>query len=54
MIKSSDELAELESQMWSYVINNSLHSSEEVLYIAVSKPSSQFGHASISVFIANV
>ena len=40
VIKSSDELAELESQMWLCIINDSLHSSEEVLYIAVSKPSS--------------
>ena len=40
VINSSDELAELESQMWLYVINDRIHSSEEVLYIAVSKLSS--------------
>ena len=32
MSKSSDELAELESQMWLYIINDRIHSAEEVLF----------------------
>ena len=42
--KSSDELAELESQMWLCIINDRIHASEEVLSTAEAKPSTKFCH----------